>query len=117
MDIYVCICMYIYIYIYIYMYIYMFVYIYMYIYMYVYIYIYVYIYVYIHIYDLRRFWRVINEDLGIGKKAGSSSCTKIRSEANEILQNEYVGDYLSIMQVMVRNLQKVFKKNGILAEV
>ena len=45
--------------------------------------------------DPRRFWRVINEDLGIGKKAGSSNCTKIRSEANEILQNEYVGDYLS----------------------
>ena len=37
--------------------------------------------------DPRRFWRVINEDLGIGKKAGSSSCTKIRSEANAILQN------------------------------
>ena len=32
--------------------------------------------------DPRRFWRVINEDLGIGKKAGSSSCTKIRSGAN-----------------------------------
>ena len=41
--------------------------------------------------DPQKFWRVINTNPGIGKKAATVSCTKVRSLTNEILQKEIVG--------------------------
>ena len=45
--------------------------------------------------DLRRFWRIINKNVGMGKSKSSAGCTKVRAESDKILQGGEVGDFLS----------------------
>ena len=43
----------------------------------------------------RRFWRIINEDLGLNSKKVSEKCSRLRISADTIIQGIEVGDYLS----------------------
>ena len=43
----------------------------------------------------RRFWRIINEDLGLNSKKATAKCSRIRTAPGTILQGVEVVDYLS----------------------
>ena len=58
----------------------------------------------------RRFWRILNEDLGLNSKKGIKSCTRLHIDTDTNLSGADVGDYLS--EYYASNGKKSSRKNS-----
>ena len=65
----------------------------------------------------RRFWRILNEDLGLNSKKGNRQCTRLEVGQNTVITGSKVGDYLSDYyatngKVLAENIPTVLDAEG-----